>query len=85
MKLQLLIAGQYPTCLETREVWQQVCLDKGLTLEIIELEQPEGQALIDRYGIKTFPVLIADDQIKAVGRPDPQSAQRIIHQLIDNS
>ncbi len=81
MKLQLLIAGQYPTCLEAKDIWQNVCNQNGLSLEIIELDDKQGQALIDKLNIKSFPVLIADSKVRAVGRPDPGIAQDIIRTL----
>lgn len=81
MKLQLLIAGQYPTCLEAKDIWQSVCDQNGLSLEIIELDNEQGQALIDNLKLKSFPVLIADSKVRAVGRPDPRIAQDIIHAL----
>ncbi|MDR9437523.1 MAG: thioredoxin family protein [Thiohalophilus sp.] len=82
MKLQLLIAGQLPSCLETRDIWQSVCRQQGVELEIIELEDAQGQQLIDTLGIKSFPVLLADGKVKVVGRPDPQRAASIIKQLL---
>lgn len=82
MKLQLLIAGQLPSCLETRDIWQSVCEQQGIELELIEVENEEGQELIDKLGIKSFPVLLADGKIRAVGRPDPQHAADILKQLL---
>jgi len=82
MKLQLLIAGQWPSCLETRDIWQSVCKQQGVELELIEVEDEQGQELIDRLGIKSFPVLLADGKIRAVGRPDPQHAADILQQLL---
>lgn len=82
MKLQLLIAGQLPTCLETRDVWQSVCEQQGVELEIIELEDEQGQYLIDKHNIKSFPVLLADGKVMAVGRPEPQHAAAILQQLL---
>ncbi|TDX98193.1 thioredoxin family protein [Thiohalophilus thiocyanatoxydans] len=82
MKLQLLIAGQLPSCLETRDVWQSVCAQHGVGLEIIEVEDEHGQAMIDKLGIKSFPVLLADGKIRAVGRPDPQHAADILQNLL---
>lgn len=81
MKLQLLIAGQYPSCLETRDIWQQACEQNGVALEIIPMEEERGRALIRKLDLKSFPVLIADDQVKVVGKPDPQTARDIIRQL----
>jgi hypothetical protein len=81
MKLQLLIAGQYPSCLETRDIWQQACEENGLTLEIILLEEERGRILAERLDLKSFPVLIADDQIKVVGKPDIRNAHDIVRQL----
>ncbi|MFP3874724.1 MAG: thioredoxin family protein [Thiohalophilus sp.] len=82
MRLQLLIAGQLPSCLETRDVWQSVCEQQGVELELIEVEDEQGQELINKLGIKSFPVLLADGKIRAVGRPDPQHAADILQKLL---
>lgn len=82
MKLQLLIAGQLPTCLETRDIWLAACEQQGVRLEVIELDDAQGQDLIDKLAIKSFPVLLADGKVRAVGRPDPRRAADIIQQLI---
>ena len=80
--LQLLIAAQLPTCLETRDIWVHACQHHGVPLEVIELEDPAGQQLADELGLKSFPVLIADGKVRAVGRPKQQDATAILEQLL---
>lgn len=82
MKLQLLIAAQLPTCLETRDIWQQVCDESGVILETVQLEQPQGKQLADSLHLKSFPVLLADGKVIAVGRPNSRDAASIIQKLI---
>jgi hypothetical protein len=82
MKLQLLIDSQLPECLETRTIWQQACQQLGISLEIIEMEDEIGKQLIDDLSLKSFPVLIADGKVKAVGRPKARDAVAILQQLL---
>lgn len=81
MKLQLLLTGQFPACLEARDTWQQVCQESGLRLEVIELEEQQGRQLADELGLKSFPVLLVDGRVKAVGRPSYREAVAILEQL----
>jgi hypothetical protein len=46
------------------------------------MEDEEGKQIVDHLSIKSFPVLIADGKIKAVGRPKPRDAMAILQQLL---
>jgi hypothetical protein len=81
MKIQLLIGGQLSGCLEARDIWQQACEKQKVQLEVLELEEPQGHELATRLGLKSFPVLIADEKVRAVGRPTEEDATAILQEL----
>ncbi len=82
MKFQLILAGPYISCQHTRQVWGKACDSRDLELEIIDLESETGQKLEKTLNIKSFPALIVDGQIKAVGHPDAASATELIIKLL---
>jgi hypothetical protein len=84
MKLQLILAGPYTSCAKTRQVWQSACEKHHLGLEVMGLEHTEGKALADRLDINTFPALVVDGKIKAIGHPDEHSASRLVALLTDS-
>jgi len=82
MNLQLILAGPYEACNKTGDIWKQSCEAYQLELEILDLESETGQSLEKELNIKSFPALIADKQVVAVGHPDKDSALLLISQLI---
>jgi len=84
MKLILLLAGPYSSCQKTQRVWQDVCLNHNIEISILDLEHENGQTLAERLNLKSFPALIHNNKVIAVGNPDKQKAEKIIIDLLKN-
>lgn len=82
MKLILVLAGPYSSCQKTQQVWQEVCLKQNIELDAIDLEHERGLALADQLNLKSFPALIDNNKVIAVGNPDIQKAEKIITDLL---
>lgn len=85
MKLILLLAGPYSSCQKTKQIWQEVCLKHNIDLDTIDLEHEDGQALADQLNLKSFPALIHNNKVIAVGNPDKQTAEKICAELLATS
>lgn len=85
MKFQLILAGPYTSCQHTHQIWGKACDDRDLKLEIINLDSETGQTLEKDLNIKSFPALIVDGQVKAVGHPDAASAAELISKLLNQT
>jgi len=84
MKLILLLAGSYSSCQKTQRVWQEVSLKHNLEISILDLEHKDGQTLAERLNLKSFPALINNNKVIAVGNPDYQKAEKIISDILEN-
>lgn len=82
MKLLLIIAGHYSSCLAAREIWQTQCAQAGIELEVADMDEPHARERIQQLDLKSFPALLADNHILAVGSPDQATAKRIIDNLL---
>ena len=82
MKVQLVLAGSYTSCVKTRQIWQQACEKYHVDLQILDLEQKAGQTLAQQLNLKTFPALVIEGEVKAVGHPDEHSATALIANLV---
>lgn len=67
MRVQLLIAAWCSSCQREQEIWQRICARHGVTLEILDLETPAGEAVAGRHHLKIMPAVLIDDQPRAVG------------------
>ena len=82
MKIQLILARNTTPGQHTEEVWQSVCNKSATSLLVHDIKSLEARTLIDQINIKTFPTLIANEKIIAVGNPDHQTASHIIQSLL---
>ena len=81
MKLQLVLAGPYQACIQTQQIWTEACQQHGFDLETTDLDSDIGKKLEQTLNIKSFPALIIDGQVKAVGHPDRDAAFKLIAKL----
>ncbi|WP_126452173.1 hypothetical protein [Sulfuriflexus mobilis] len=81
MKLVLILAGPYSSCENTQQIWNMECLKYHIELDVISLEDENGQGLAKQLNLKSFPALIVDTTVIAVGHPDKHTAERIIADL----
>jgi thioredoxin-like negative regulator of GroEL len=78
MKLELLVADWSPSCRRAEAVWQQIAQERGVEVQIIDVDQPQGQALMQRLQLKTIPALLIDGQLVAIGVQSEQAARALI-------
>ena len=81
MKAILILAGPYSSCHATEIIWQEACKDKNIELEIFESTHKEGKKLSTRLNIKSFPALIINNKVVAVGHPNEKDAPKIIEAI----
>ena len=70
---------------QARRVWQTACDEAGFRLEIHAAGDPVVRDITGELGLNTYPALLLDDRIIAVGTPDPDSARRILERLATKS
>ena len=74
MKAILILAGSDSSNSATDLIWNEACNNKGITLTTLDSTHNDGQKLSSQLNVKSFPALIIDNKIVAVGHPDKQSA-----------
>ena len=78
MKAILILAGSDSSNSATELIWKEACKNRGITLTTLDSTHNDGQKLSSKLHVKSFPALIIDDKIIAVGHPDKQSAAGVI-------
>jgi len=81
MKAILILAGPYSSCVATQNNWQDSCSRQSVEFETHYLTDSAGKKLAEKLNIKSFPALVVNDKIVAVGHPDEQAAEKIIQNL----
>lgn len=78
MEIQLIVSDTCEACNRTRKIWTDACQQLNVQLEIMDLDVAEGRVLVDLLDIKSFPALVINKQVKAVGHPDRFTAIELI-------
>lgn len=81
MKAILILAGPYSSCLATKNIWQDVCLKYNVDFELYDLTDDTGKEIAKKIGTKSYPALIVNNKVVAVGHPSEESAEKVIHGL----
>jgi len=81
MKAILILAGPYSSCSATELIWKEACKDKDITLTTFDSTHDVGLELSSELNVKSFPALIIDNKVIAVGHPDEKSAKKVISSI----
>jgi len=82
MKAILILAGPYSSCSETQLIWDKLCISKGVKLTVYDLTNKDGKKIANELNIKSFPALIIDNKVIAVGHPNEETAKDVFFKYI---
>ncbi len=74
VKVTLIHASWCTACPAARRFWKDLKSEYDFEYEEIYVETPEGQALIDKYGIVGVPTTIIDGEVAFTGLPKKADA-----------
>jgi glutaredoxin len=78
MKIELVVSGTCPFCLEAEKVWREATADRGIEFSVVDITQPEGVALAQRLKLQTVPALLIDGTLRAVGVQTSEEARTLL-------
>ncbi|BAN34049.1 hypothetical protein SCD_n00200 [Sulfuricella denitrificans skB26] len=78
MKIELIVSGSCPFCLEAEKVWRAAAADHGFEFSVVDIIQPEGAALTQRLNLQTVPALLIGGKLRAVGVQSPEEALTLL-------
>lgn len=78
MKIELIVSGACPFCLEAEKVWRAVAADLDYEFAVLDIAQPEGAALAQRLKLQTVPAILIGGILRAVGVQSPEEALTLI-------
>lgn len=81
MKAILILAGSDSSNSATELIWEEACKNKGISLTTLDSNHSDGQKPSSKLNIKSFPALIINNKIVAVGHPDEKSAKKVISNI----
>lgn len=77
-KVELLVARWYEPCRQAEAVWRAVVAEQGDTLNVLDIDAPEGQALMARHKLKAIPAVFINGELVAVGVQDRPHALELL-------
>ncbi len=74
VKVTLLHASWCTVCPSARRLWTELKSQYDFEYKEVDVETPEGQALIDKFGIVGVPTTIIDGEVAFTGIPKKADA-----------
>lgn len=74
VKVTLIHASWCTVCPAARRLWTELKSQYNFEYEEVNVETPEGQALIDKFGIIGVPTTIIDGEVAFTGLPKKADA-----------
>lgn len=84
MLLQLIILENEASSAGVQDMWREVCQARGMELKIIDANGAEGKKLANTLALSTFPALVIDGEIKVIGIPEKQMADKVLDDALNN-
>jgi hypothetical protein len=82
MELTLILSESLSSSDSTQQIWQDACVNQNIVLNVLDLNNENGQILARQLNLKSFPALVFNNNVTAVGHPDKQTAEKIIANLL---
>ena len=76
-----LILDTNPASHDAEIIWRDACKDSGDTLEIVNTDNTKYRALVEQLQLNTFPALLKDNRVLAVGIPTRDNARKLLTEL----
>jgi thioredoxin 1 len=74
VKVTLVHASWCTACPAARRFWKELKSEHNFEYEEINVESPEGQALVEKYGIVGVPTTLIDGELAFTGLPKKADA-----------
>ena len=81
MKAILILARPFSKGATTKNIWQALCDDNHIEFETYDIADAIGKDIAEQHNIKSFPALIVNDKVVAVGHPDEDVARKVFDSI----
>ncbi len=76
-----LILDTKQTSHDAETIWHDACADSSITLQVLKPDNPQYQALVEQLHLNSFPALVQNQRVLAVGIPTLESAKKLLSEL----
>lgn len=78
LKIELLVTPDCVPCAKAEALWREVSDKQGLSLTVLDRREREGKYLSRRFHLKTFPALVINGKLVAVGVQSRAEAESLL-------
>ena len=80
-----LILDVTPASSGAESIWRDACQTSGNTLEVLKPDDVKYQTVLEQLKLNTFPALVLDKRVLAVGIPTAETATKLLMELAGSS
>lgn len=76
--VQLLLNDRCESCQAAIRTWSEVCEAHHIECQVLDLDSKEGRALAEQLQLATFPAIVIDGRLRAIGAGSRADAERLL-------
>lgn len=78
MEVVLVVADDCPSCDKAKATWEDECRSRGLGLNVVHADSPQGVSLLAGRTLTAVPAVLVDSRIIAVGLQTPEEVRGLL-------
>jgi len=76
--VQVLLNDRCESCQSAIEIWSDVCSQHHVDCQVLDLDSKEGQKLAEQMHIATFPAILINGRLRAIGASSRDEVERLL-------
>jgi len=76
--VKVLLNDHCESCQSAVDIWSEVCQARHIECQVLDLDSKEGRQLAEQMQLATFPAIVIDGRLRAIGASSRAEAERLL-------
>jgi glutaredoxin len=76
--VQVLLNDRCESCQSAVAIWSEVCEAHHIECQVLDLDSKEGRQLAEQMQLATFPAIVINGRLRAIGASSRAEAERLL-------
>jgi glutaredoxin len=76
--VQVLLNDRCESCQSAIDIWSEACRAHRINCQVLDLDSKEGRQLAEKMQLATFPAIVIDGRLRAIGVSSRAEAERLL-------
>lgn len=81
-RLVLILSDRCESCRQAEQIWRSACEQHGIQCQMMDMSMQEARGLATKHGLIAFPVVLINDEIRAIGAATREQANGLLESML---